>query len=135
MIIYVIVGHSWCSWRNEGEFDRHRKNYQGLVTAIQAMNLPTNQSVYLRVDPDKNPVSLRPSSNFDKASEQIVARREPDGRLTLRVCTYSMGHAGVYGLFYSSGPPDKDEVKYSFGADGHIDPVGPGWWRVADFTQ
>jgi hypothetical protein len=93
--------------------------------------------VLFRVDSNKSVATLRPIPDFDRGSEvdTIIAERKPDGRLTLRICTYSMGHAGVYGLYYSGGTPAKDEVQYLFGIDGRVAFVGPNWWTVSDYSQ
>ena len=65
----------------------------------------------------------------------VMAETDPEGKLVVKVCTYSMGHAGVYGLVFSSGPPGPGEIENAFGADGNIAQVAPGWWRVSDYSQ
>jgi hypothetical protein len=97
----------------------------------------------LVIAPDKDPRSLRvidPEKETDlivreNETNLIQAVRTRDGRLTVTITTYSMGHAGVYGLFYSSGPPAPGEVEHAFGIDGRIAPVAPHWWRVSDYSQ
>lgn len=135
--IGIPCHQSWYEWRNRGEFDRHRNSYEALVRAIQAMKFPVDRPEFFRIDPDKNVATLRPASQSDPGSLEnlIVARRGPDGRLTVTICTYNLGHAGSYGLYYSSGPPSSGEVENSFGVDGRVAPVAAHWWRVSDYSQ
>jgi hypothetical protein len=133
----------WCEWRNAGEFDRRRVRYEGIVRVVSGMTILSGKSITLSIDPDKNPSTMkvvdyeRQPELFTRANETnlVSADRRPDGRLTVRICTYSMGHAGVYGLYYSGGTPAAGEVENSFGIGAHVEPVAPNWWRVADYSQ
>lgn len=136
-IMRIHLEQRKCEALNEGEYARHRMEYEAIIRAIQSMPNAVGPSTPFRINPDKNPASLRPIATFDRGTwENVVeAQKRPDGRLTVRICTYNLGHAGVYGLYYSSGPPPSGEVENSFGIDGHIAPVAPNWWRISDYSQ
>ena len=139
----IPLGQTWCEFRNAGEFGRHQARYEAVVKAIAAKSVPPGRPVTFLISPDKNATTLKAidfdhdSEMFDRSNETnlIQASVESGGRLTVRICTYSMGHAGVYGLYYSSGPPGKGEVENSFGMGGRIAPVAPNWWSVSDYSQ
>jgi len=107
------------------------------------MAIKNGESTTFLISEDKDPATLRVITHehepdlFTRSNETnlISARRTAQGRLTVGICTYSMGHAGVYGLYYSSGTPDPREVENSFGMGGRVAPVAPNWWRVADYSQ
>jgi hypothetical protein len=139
----VLGGQAWCEFRNRWEFSLHHARYEAIVQAISKKAIPAGMPSYFAISKDKDPTTLRvidperDQESFDRSNEtQVVeAWSYPGGRLSVRICTFSMGHAGVYGLVYSSGPPEPGEIERSFGVGGHVAPVAPGWWRVSDYSQ
>lgn len=132
----------WCEWRNAGEFARHQERYEAIVRAISSKGISQGRPVPFAISRDKDPATLRviddekePDLFLRENETNLVMAMVENGRLTVRICTYSMGHAGVYGLYYSGGPPVKGEVENSFGMGARIAPVATNWWRVSDYSQ
>lgn len=143
LLIVIPFEQSRNERRNADEYGRHRNRYDGIVKAISATAIPQGEPMMFLISPDKDPATLK-RIDFERDRGLITRSNEtnliramihPNGRLTVAICTYSMGHAGVYGLYYSSGPPAPSEVENSFGVGGWTKSVGPGWWSVTDYSQ
>ncbi len=145
LFVVIPAGQHWYSWRNRTEFDRHRERYEEIVRVLEAeTGLPLNRVVTYSLGPDRDPASLRALSPAESEAEEyalarasriVSARRTGDGRLLITIRTYDYGHAGAYGLVYSSGPPLPWELSNAFGGGGIVTPVSPNWWAVEDYTQ
>lgn len=142
--IVIPATQHWYSWRNRGEFERHRNRYEGIVRVLENEKLAGDHFESFSLDPDLNPAGLRRMSREDLESRGyelgrscriVAARRENDGRLLVVIRTFDYGHAGAYGLVYSSGPPGPFDLKNALGDGGIATPVAPKWWAVEDYTQ
>lgn len=130
---FTVGGQSWSEFRNAGEYDRHRDRYDAIVAALRAKVTAPGDPRYFYITPEKDPATLRevdPEKEPDlflrvREREILWAQLEPSGRFVVRICTYSMGHAGVYGLVYSSAAPPPGELQHRFGTDGRVAQVAP----------
>lgn len=143
MVARIIGGQWWCEFRNRGEYGRHHDRYDAIVAALRSKVMAPSHPRTFYITPEKDPATLRevdPEKEpdlfwRDREREIIWVQLEPSGRFVVKICTYSMGHAGVYGLVYSSTSPPPGDIERSFGADGHVAQVAPNWWRVSDYSQ
>jgi hypothetical protein len=143
-LLLIPLRQVWCEYRNESSYSRDPQRYEAIVRHLAALKLPSRGQPYcFSISPKKEAHTLHrvdpatASPAFDRASETelVMAFVDDGGRLGVRICTDSLGHAGVYGLYYSSAPPAPGEVENSFGMGGRTKLVAPNWWCVADYSQ
>jgi hypothetical protein len=141
----ALVGLAILIWRGSDDFRARRARYEAIVSRVgEALPAGRSAKASFLISEDKDPASLR-TLDFSKPADAawlsrstetriVEGERISDGRLTVRICTWSWGHAGVGGLFYSSGPPGPREADDAFGW-GQARRLDEHWWSVEDYSQ
>ena len=134
----------WADFWNPHELAFHRARYDAIVAKIGAVGLSPWESAAFWISPSKNPATLRRLSEsenqrFTRADEEqlIHARLDAAGSVRVHIITYSFGHGGRYGLYYSSPPATRQEAADCIGG-GVVSRVvqhDANWWSGFDGSQ
>jgi hypothetical protein len=146
ILSFEIPCMQWRAWtETKSELGRNRKRYEAIIRRIEAVGIARGSTADFILSADKDPeslaqlepVSLRSwdAGEMYRAGRVVEAERSPDGRLVVRIVVRSLGHADLYGLVYSSDPPDPWDLKGAFGIDGWPEQVDPHWWAVQDYSH